>query len=383
MNKFRKYIIEISKVAIRPIPKNLQYKIDIAQKIIDDIYENETSAERKIPYYLNDLGIREFEDIRKEMDYLSRKYNFRILSTAEIENCLMNIDINKLSQWFDMAIFMTGDYVAVENVIEKRFFEIITINNYRLYIYSATVLAVQRNEKAKKLFLKAQDISVAKTILNVAIAKHRLAVAELKRFRNIETCEKMILEIMSLPFSKLTEKTMILALVNNLYALCFIMKDKDNWKKFELLIVIENAKKYVEILLSLEGATFEEKDQAVRYLSQININRAQIMQKNKQYSQSVAILEDNLKIVEQYAPFYLSEALGTLGYAYFLNNEFKQAVIILTRAKKVYIDEGAIKSIILINKLLLVSNFQLNNSDEVDILKKELLEFGENFEELE
>ncbi|MBS4749661.1 hypothetical protein KG091_01075 [Carnobacteriaceae bacterium zg-ZUI78] len=370
--RISKYIDQLNQ---KNIPIYLKERISLAKLIV---LHNDISfmPRRSVPYYLNDLGVREFKSIQKMMLTVCHDNCIKIPTTHELVEELACIPIQKYAYWIDMVIFLTGDYQAVEISVLNRFDEIVAYADYTLCIFSGTVLVARNNKKGLQLFELASNINVSKSTLNRLTALHRMAVSELKRFRNFKKVESILNEIVLENHSNIQDDLMMTVLVNNLYAFFLLESHREMWGSLYIELIMKNAQLLSKALLYSKDISDNKKHQVARYLSQININLAQIFLKKEQLKRAIYLLELNVDMVSKYATVYISEALGTLGY--FLNKDFKRAIPILEQALVYHVNEGEFYSIVFDYQLLIVLYYKTDNMMKVRELEKELVKLEQS-----
>ena len=299
------------------------------------------AREIDVPYYLNDLGVRQFKEIAIYCRENLKRVSVELPSTSEIISFLLNTPLDQLSKSFDAVILSTGNYEAISEVVAKKKKEILESNIYQLLIYSATAFVAVNPEDSLEFFRKAALCSPS--AVSAAVAYHRMAVTTLKRLHNFSDTKNIILEMLKFNVLNTTEKLMIFALINNLYALLALMENDKN-SDFISYLAIYNSSIMIDSLIG-RSLSEQERSQAIRYKSQIAINEAQIYIKQGNRQSAIKVLKENLDYIQEKAPEYVCEASGCLAYALFLEGNFNDSIEYAKKSIREYSLIGDLKGL--------------------------------------
>ncbi len=330
------------------------------------------------PCFLTDLGVRKSASPR----VLSKK-SLNILkleefSDEEIQCELKNAEINSFGTLIDLIVLLTGKYEPIKDIIHLRKNELLMLDDYETLLNVGTLLASIGDKEAILYFNsirreKSDNVSFI-------IAQHRSAVTQLKRGKQFNVVYNKLNEMMNFEELNSTEELLIIALINNLTPLIQLIENKKITTKEHLLynLILKSASLHCTSIIS-SVCSNQIKSQAARYRSQININRAQLLNLNNENSKAVEILEINLTEVENYANEYLCEALACLSYSYYINKEYELAIKYGRSAITEYEKIGDFQAIIATREVLIGSYSKIKKEEEsimqLNILDKEMFWF--------
>lgn len=295
-----------------------------------------------IPYALNDLGVRRFDSMRDFAYLNSERIGIPLPTTRELIIEAANEPRSKLAHFFDAVVLLTGDYGALEKVVQTRGSEIMANHDFELLIYSGTVLAAIDTAQAVRYYKTAEKC--APNMISRVTALHRAAVTQLKRAKDYGAARAQMQEMLDIPLESLNDKLIAVALIDNLYCLLLTLEDFDK-ELFASELLIQNAHLMTKCIISNEKVSSKKKSQAARYRSQIAINHAQLLVHRKDFSGAVKILLNNLDATAQDASEYICEAQGCLAYAYYLADEWENSIHTAKEAIRAYSAIGDLKGL--------------------------------------
>ncbi|MDR2660853.1 MAG: hypothetical protein LBC17_02260 [Lactobacillaceae bacterium] len=372
MNKIESFLnalkrIDISKLG--PAKAVLEERINVANKLLNN--EVITKRTTKAPYYLNDLGVRYSSSPKQFILSILKNESIIIPTADELISDLDEYNVNILADAIDAVVLLTGNFEAVRNIVVKRQEEIIEHGSYVLNIYAGTACAALNDGDNGIIFFK-NAIKKSKNILDSLIAKHRLLATILKRKRNFQLFDEIILDIFLNDLHKISEydKLQITALLNNLLALRHVMdKDYANAIMSDLILLFNSQQLLRESIQQGKELKLDVSE-SIRYTSQIAVNQAQLLHKLEKHDDATNILKHNLEIVSQNAPEYLSESLGAYSYSLYLSDHFKEAIEYSTKGLIEYCSVGNTRGIDTIRQIRIGSFSKLGDNDNV---KREIM----------
>ena len=274
------------------------------------------------PYYVTDLGVREFSDPGEFYRAHIEVAGADPLSRSVLAECGRTCELRSLGSYLDAVSLFFGDYGALVDVVKSREGEIIGSNDYSLLLYSGCVLSQLADRVAIRFFEEAARVADRKT--DVYGAQHRASAYEIKRvddagaaLRRLDACERNLIE-------DSVEGALDLAILKNLKALAVMRLGRG---LEEVMGLLEGADRLVsQIEGSRDSVTGELLSRAARYRSQVAINQAQVCVFRESYGDALVILRKNVEYMKAEAYDYLPEALAEFAYVCFLNERFDEAV---------------------------------------------------------
>lgn len=372
MNRIESFLNELKVIDftdLGPARPVLEERIKIATGLLKN--ENMEFRTTKAPYFLNDLGVRYASAPSHFMQDITTKKRIILPTSNELCAALDNYLINSLPNALDAVVLLTGNFEAVKNTVLKRQQEILKNGTYILNIYAGTAAATLNDGDNGILFFEAA-VEKAENNLDGLIAKHRLLATLLKRKRNFKLFDEMIVDIFLNDLQKISdyEKLQIIALLNNLLALRYVM-DKDVTETILTDIsLLTNSQQLLKESIAQGNSSNYDVSQSVRYTSQIAINQVQLLHKIGKQSDAVNILKYNLEIVKQNAPEYLSEAFGTYSYSLYLDDRFEEAIEYAKKGLREYSEVGNTRGIDAMRQILIGSFSKL---DDTTNIKREIM----------
>ncbi|MDO5747986.1 MAG: hypothetical protein Q4P66_10075 [Actinomycetaceae bacterium] len=292
-------------------------------RYISDLYLDDSKRPQSVtsPMYLTDLGVRKFAD--PETIFVS-VVGENLLETKEFAEPLYSISINELAKFLDGYILFTGDYSTAANVIHARKEDIVKKNDYRLYLYSAMILAAVEDVESLNYFDKAYD--VAESIQDELSAKHRKSVACVKRFNLFDSALDILDEI-----RVLANKNVIVADTTNPISTKAFLALADNLQAFIHLKLNEHDSALKYILSASTQCRQVIKNENItpefaRYYVQVALNKAELFVKMKAFDDAYSEYKDNIDFCSIYCHEYLSEAYAIGSIGLFRMNKYMQAL---------------------------------------------------------
>ncbi|RAN57478.1 hypothetical protein B8A40_06515 [Dolosigranulum pigrum] len=333
------------------------------QKGLEQLKSGETTSRPiEAPQFLNDLGVRKNTDAKHIADiYL----NTVGIDHVKVKDDIVELNINDVGLYLDIYILLTGDYDVISESVTDRISEYPNITDYSGAIYLASYLAALGDDHGIELFDYARKLG-EKNSHQVLSALHRKVTYIIKRKTISNDVENILQEYLSTinMVDNLAHKNIYLALFNNLVALYLLKIGLNRSSGVTITTLLDNA------LLLIDDAVFNSdadnfiKNQGTRYRSQIVINKAQMLVKEEKIGQAIQLLTENVVYVEKHAEEYLPEVIGSLAYAYFLNQDYSQAVSYCYQSIDAYQQLGMIGSVLIMKKVLISSLYKLKLFDK-------------------
>jgi hypothetical protein len=274
------------------------------------------------PVYVSDLGIRRHDDPRLFFDAHMQLLAFPAGPTPpQVVDEMLGADIPDLAGLLDACILLTGDYDSAVKVIGDRLGEISASRVFALQLYAGVILAACGDPRCRKLFIAAASTARAHAGAN-AMALHRLAAAEIKRFRQPARGVEILdgidaqLELTNEregEFSSADRET-LMSLTGNLRALALLQLGDASGAASE----VARARDRVQ----LDGLSSVDRSEAARYASQETINVAQVLVARGAVTDAIALLDENIRFCRANCPEYVGEALSVAAYAGYLADDF-------------------------------------------------------------
>ncbi|MCO6530604.1 hypothetical protein [Lactobacillus sp.] len=323
------------------------------------------------PSYLNDLGLRKFKEQNNIYNSLVNKNILTKINIKKLDLEFKNLPVNDIAIWLDAFALCIGNYDLLYDFIQKRYSEILSSEKYDLLIYSGTIMGIFEDNRAIDLFNSAIKSTDNKE--NQAIALHRELVFRIKRMKGgnsiLQKFNELFLKVNELgPLERLR----VMALADNLYGLYVIEEEIDYEVKNNFASTILNnaqilLKQYVSI------ATDKVKiDEAYRYLSQVNINQAQLMVGVNNFEAAEKILVKNLSFASKFATDYIPEARAALSYVYYLENKLDLSIANAKKAINEFDHLGFYESSNTIKQILVAAYYKSNKESEAKKVWKDI-----------
>lgn len=305
------------------------------------------------PYYLNDLGVRRFEDPKiffSEHVELFELHSF--FDTQQSAVLLTSAPVSELAPLFDALVLLAGDYQLVDDMVRLRFADISNSSDYTLLICSGVVLASRSSLECRTLFDSA--IGSASNEIDVFMAKHRLAAAEIKRLggveRGISTLDEADRDLdSSFVRGRMVagDRSALLAVSANLRALALLNLGLDSEAADEAV--------RSRSLSTHQGLVRVDPGASARYASQESINVAQMKIAAGELSGALEVLRENVYFSESFCSDYLSEALTAYAYGLFLSGKSVEAMSVAGRAELMVLAEGSPRRLRAVREILAAS----------------------------
>ena len=323
------------------------------------------------PSYLNDLGLRKFKEQNNIYNSLVNKNILTKINIKKLDLEFKNLPVNDIAIWLDAFALCIGNYDLLYDFIQKRYSEILNSEKYDLLIYSGTIMGIFEDNRAIDLFNSAIKSTDNKE--NQAIALHRELVFRIKRMKGgnsiLQKFNELFLKVNELgPLERLR----VMALADNLYGLYVIEEEIDYEVKNNFASTILNnaqilLKQYVSI------ATDKVKiDEAYRYLSQVNINQAQLMVGVNNFEAAEKILVKNLSFASKFATDYIPEARAALSYVYYLENKLDLSIANAKKAINEFDHLGFYESSNTVKQILVAAYYKSNKESEAKKVWKDI-----------
>lgn len=328
---------------------------------------------RKIdtPSYLNDLGLRKFQEQFKLYKYLVQNKLLTKINIQEIKKEFLSLSLRDMAVWLDSLVLILGDYELLRKCLYKRYKEILNSKIYNLLIYSGTIMSTFEDNNSIELFAQAQKAADNKE--DQAVALHRELVFRIKRMKSHEDILPKFNKLFSIISEvKLEDQLRLTALADNLYGLYLIKFNLSFESKNHIAgIVLKNAQVLLKQYTSITHDT-AKRSEAYRYLSQVNINQAQLMVGANQLKLAETILTKNVKIVENFAQDYLAEALAAQTYIYYLEQKFDLAITSGRKAVAEFTQLGFYENSDAVKKIIVAALYKVNKIEEAETIWKDI-----------
>lgn len=343
-------------------------RIHIAKNIIKGIYSNKRTI--KAPEYLTDFGLRKTDSPRIFIKEYCKKLDKQMPSVLEVKKELLELDIRDLGDWIDGVVLVLGDYDSSYEVLKERMADVLkefTVDNL---IKMATLCGIENDAStALKLFNQAHTKCTDRETKEVIL--HRIDVTLLKREKNIDEFFKHSNSLIT-DINLSNDLGEIAALLNNLVAFQLILSNQENHHNNLILarlllangkIILNNAiNKFTHINMKLT--------ELVRYYSQIAINQVQIEIELNNIDIAKKIMLQDVEMVHKYNDEYLSEALSSLAYIYYIDKQYDQAVNTALSAIDEHIKIGNVIGINETKKLITASFYKMGEEEKAKQILK-------------
>lgn len=263
-----------------------------------------------------------------------------------------------------------GDYDSSYEVLKERMADVLkefTVDNL---IKMATLCGIENDAStALKLFNQAHTKCTDRETKEVIL--HRIDVTLLKREKNIDEFFKHSNSLIT-DINLSNDLGEIAALLNNLVAFQLILSNQENHHNNLILarlllangkIILNNAiNKFTHINMKLT--------ELVRYYSQIAINQVQIEIELNNIDIAKKIMLQDVEMVHKYNDEYLSEALSSLAYIYYIDKQYDQAVNTALSAIDEHIKIGNVIGINETKKLVTASFYKMGEEEKAKQILK-------------
>lgn len=277
------------------------------------------------PYYLTDLGVRRFDD--PALFYRAHAERFgwtETISVAGTHELMLDVPVEDLAGLLDAVVLVLGDYETAVDVVRRRYGSIEASTDFDLQIYSGVLLAAHGDESCRPLFAAASEQPHVGAVHRF-MAHHRLAAAEIKRFRQPDRGIAIVDEIdvsmsAAADCGEISEgdRAAMASVTANLRALGLLGTGDATAARVE----VERARS----VATVEGLSKVGRGESARYAAQESINIAQLLSAGENGESSVAVLTSNVSFCREFCPEYLGEALSALAYAQFLAEDHDGAI---------------------------------------------------------
>ncbi|MCI5775425.1 MAG: hypothetical protein MR008_02985 [Aerococcus sp.] len=291
------------------------------------------------PQLLNELGVRRNEDIQKLRQLLIEKGTIEPLGSDVIAQDLANLPIKHLGFYLDVYVLTIGDYAVAYDAVKAKLAKDGRVDNYENCLYIAAYLAAMVDDDAVTYLQRAKEL--ANDQYERILCQHRLATYYIKRTKDDEKQSEALSDLFYM-INQIEEEAVrwaYIAIFDNLYSL-FLTKHHTPYK--QIMVLLQNALSVIKASLNSPIFTEQMKIQIARYRSQLSINLSQLYADKEHTPKAIAILLDDLKTVQRYAPDYLGECYGALAYTYYLNKDYEAAIDYGTKAYQFFEAIGSV-----------------------------------------
>lgn len=363
-----KYLEENENLYSENWPKFLKNRVNYA---INNLSHKNPVQTIDIPSFLNELGLRELKDQAKVYRYLTKNNLFLNIDLKKLKSEFVSLPITDIASWIDSIALILGNYELLYDFVQYRYDEILSSNIYELLIFSGTVMSIFEDNRAIILFSQA-----GKSTHNTerqATALHRELVFRIKRMKEPKSISRKFDEL----FSKINEvnpaeRLRLTALADNLYGLYIVKTNVDYKIKNSVAnTVLENAQVLLKQYVSVESNTVKL-DEAYRYLSQVNINQAQLLTDANHLEAAEKILIENLEVVSNSAHDYVPEARAALAYVYYLEQKLDLTIDSCQNAINEFDQIGLYESSDTIKQILVAAYYKANKIEEAEKVWKDI-----------
>lgn len=369
---FKEYIGQYEKAENSSLEKFPAFftRLKLARALLNGEKGLDNNRDLSAPHYLSDLGVRRLKDPSLYAQFISQEFNTKLPTIEEMVEEMNSIPIELLKYWFDITVLLTGQYQSIYKVVLDRFDEIIESNDYRLMLYSGTILSSCEDKKYHQMFSSAFSIN-GLDWEDKLVLKHRIAVSDLKRDEDLVGFQKGIESILSEYDMSHSEKYwLIIGLVNNLYGL-FLVKNKADKTILELTMV--NADSILNAAMN-SAHDVKRADMILRYLGQVAINRAQIYMQLNKLERGISILKKGLQRDIEKNSLYAGEMYAGLLVLDYQGGHYSEALSFGQKALELYREVGNVTAMKEIYKLLILVYNKLGLKNDVTKLVNDLEE---------
>lgn len=275
------------------------------------------------------------------------------------------IDSNMLGSYLDAYILITGDYDLAYKALNKADISFENVTNYTALINIGSTFAAELDSKCLEFFESAY--SVTNNVENKVVALHRQAAYLVKRSSDTSAATKKLHELVE-QISVISvgwRRQIYMALANNLFALLIVKQGLNKVNVATITYLLMGAETLVDSLPEFNNYDRDNSliQQSQRYRSQIEMNYAQILIDSHQLPLAIKVLSNNLKHVSVEAPDYLCEAFATLGYAYYLKQDYPASISNLQQALREYSKQGALHEAANTKEILIAAMFKNGDTE--------------------
>lgn len=267
------------------------------------------------PYYLTDLGVRKFEDPRVFTEAHLALFGLGPQPCAEEDLRLLGgTPVGDLGAVLDAFVLVTGDYATAHEAVAGRFDEVVAEGTPSLLVQVGVLCAAQGDDRVRPALRRAAEVALYPTDRFMAL--HRLAAAEIKRFRQpvegLRMLDALDEEIGAGERDGLLsagDRETLLSVTANLRALGLMRSGRGGDVRPEIM-----RSRGLHTLDDLREVVLGE---ASRYGAQERINVAQVLSGDGEAAAAVEVLAENLEYCRVHNQDYVGEALTALAYGQF------------------------------------------------------------------
>jgi hypothetical protein len=275
------------------------------------------------PYYLTDLGVRKFDDPRVFTHaHLALSAREHLSDAGEDRRVLTRTPVEDLGAVLDAFVLITGEYATARDAIGSRFEELLPDGTPALLVQVGVLFAAQGDDRARIALRRAAEVAQLPTDRFMAL--HRLAAAEIKRFRQpdegVRVLDALDREVDASRRSGVLsagDGETLLSVTANLRALGLMRAGSGRDVRAEIV--------RSRGLHTLDGLRQVALGEASRYGAQERINLAQVLFSDGEVGQAVEALEENVEYCRLHSTDYVGEALTALAYGQFRAGRFVEA----------------------------------------------------------
>lgn len=142
------------------------------------------------PVYINDLGIRCFQDPKLFYEEHCQLANFEQLTSDDIIQDIINCTPKNLGNFLDGVLLLTGNYNACKVALDTFNDSFLACLDYKTMSYVYMIYAALNDNRAEKIF--ADLLSIAPNTFEFYITCHRHAAFLTKRKNDYERSHKIL-----------------------------------------------------------------------------------------------------------------------------------------------------------------------------------------------
>lgn len=262
-----------------------------------------------------------------------------------------------IARRIDAILTFFGAYDEAREVIRRNKEQLLTSEKYDDLILFGTVLAALYDDESKEFFVNA--VEKANSFSTKYSAVHRLAATAIKRTKDLKYGEEILNSIIGNDYIS-EGLSLERGLQQNLLALIHFKRGEDEKAEGAL----NEAKMAVITAIEKGNLTSVEKTMAVRYMSQIAINFAQVYLEVNRHTDALAILENNLKFVAAYAPEYKAEALSELSVVRYYAGDYDGSIKMALQSFGYLYHLGSVQSMRIIRKIIVAALMHVGRPSE-------------------
>ena len=310
------------------------------------------------PHSLNDLGIRKDDNPSKVFYTLKNNFHFPEININQLEVDIFNLSEDRLGIFLDSYFLTIGDYSLIEAPIIHKLKNIDKLTSFESGIFISSLLASLNNNKCIDFFKRTGKLSTK--LVDKITTQHRLCAYYIKRIKDNDGISKemSILKKYILALTNNYEKCIYLALYNNLYALQLL---ECSVESAVIEALLDDAILMIDLCKEKLSNNKKRIDYAMRYKSQIVINKAQLYVFRNDYSNAIEIMLENIKEIKYYAPDYLAECYATIAYIYYLLEDYGNAIDFGKQAITLYLDIGSLTKAKIVRDILVSAYYKYGN----------------------